>query len=76
MLIAAKNGHLPVLKYLYDNDCDFTEDDAREAISQVMNRDPSSPLGWHAVVQWLQSTDEYKTYRQVVVDDPLGVRAD
>ena len=33
MLIAAKNGHLPVLQYLYDNDCDFTDADAREAIS-------------------------------------------
>ena len=71
MLIAAKNGHLPVLQYLYDNDCDFTDADARDAIEQVMNREPSSPLGWHAVVRWIQNTDEYKAYRSVDEDDPL-----
>ena len=75
MLIAAKNGHLPVLQYLYDNDCDFTDADARDAIEQVMNREPSSPLGWHAVVRWIQNTDEYKAYRSVDEDDPLAARA-
>ena len=75
MLIAAKNGHLPVLQYLYDNDCDFTDADARDAIEQVMHREPSSPLGWHAVVRWIQNTDEYKAYRSVDEDDPLAARA-
>jgi hypothetical protein len=75
MLVAAKNGHLPVLEYLYDNNCDFNDADARDAIWQIMNRDPSSPLAWHAVVRWIQQTDEHKRHRVVDVDDPLGVRA-
>jgi len=38
-----------------------------------MNRSPSSPILWHAVVQWVQSTEEY---RQINADvdflRPLG----
>lgn len=73
MLIAAKNGHLAVCRYLYDHNCDFSPQDAAECVDQVMNRDPSSPLFWHAVVRWVQSTPEYAELRPGVdFKRPLG----
>ena len=64
MLIAAQNGHVDILKYLYDNNCDWTADDAKEAIGFVMNAQPSSPLNWHEVVQFIQSTAEWRAENQ------------
>lgn len=73
MAVAAKNGHLGVLQYLYDVGYDFAPEDAVECIWQTMNRSPSSPIMWHAVVRWVQSTEEY---RQINADvdflRPLG----
>ena len=73
MAVSAKNGHLGVLQYLYDVGCDFAPEDAVECIWQTMNRSPSSPILWHAVVRWVQSTEEY---RQINADvdflRPLG----
>ncbi len=60
MAVSAKNGHLGVLQYLYDVGCDFAPEDAVECIWQTMNRSPSSPILWHAVVRWVQSTEEYR----------------
>ena len=61
MLIAAQKGHVDILKYLYDEcDCDWTSDDAKEAIGFVMNAQPSSPLNWHEVVLFIQSTAEWR----------------
>ena len=60
-LIAAQNGHLDVLKYLHDEkDCYFLHPWPDEAISLVMNRQPSSPLGWWNVVRYIQSTAEWR----------------
>ena len=64
MLIAAQNGHVDILKYLYDCDCDWTADDAKEAIGFVMNAEPSSPLNWHEVVLFIQSTFEWRAENQ------------
>ena len=64
MLIAAQNGHVDILKYLYDNNCDWTADDAKEAIGFVMNAQPSAPLNWHEVVQFIQSTAEWRAENQ------------
>ena len=65
MLIAAQNGHVDILKYLYDDcDCDWTADDAKEAIGFVMNAEPSSPLNWHEVVLFIQSTAEWRAENQ------------
>jgi len=64
MLIAAQNGHVDILKYLYDNNCDWTADDAKEAIGFVMNAQPSAPLNWHEVVKFIQSTAEWRAENQ------------
>jgi len=61
MLVAAQNGHLHVLKFLHDDcQCYFGGTFPDEAIDLVMQRDPSSPLMWHAVVKWIQSTHEWR----------------
>jgi hypothetical protein len=64
MLIAAQNDHVDILKYLYDNNCDWTADDAKEAIGFVMNAQPSSPLNWHEMVKFIQSTAEWRAENQ------------
>jgi len=61
MLIAAQNGHLDVLKYLHDEaECFFEHPYPDEAISLVMNRQPSAPHGWWRVVVYIQSTAEWR----------------
>ena len=61
MLIAAQNGHLDVLKYLHDEaGCFFEHPYPDEAISLVMNRQPSAPPGWWRVVMYIQSTAEWR----------------
>lgn len=73
MAVAAKNGHLGVLQYLYDVGCDFAPEDAAECIWQTMNRSPSSPINWHAIVRWVQSTEEYRQVSDTVdFHRPLG----
>jgi len=73
MAVAAKNGHLGVLQYLYDVGCDFAPEDAAECIWQTMNRSPSSPINWHAIVRWVQSTEEYRQVSDIVdFYRPLG----
>ena len=63
MLIAAQNGHVEVMKYLYDDaQCDWHPEDAVEAVGIVMNREPSSPLNWHSVVAFIQSTPEWSDF--------------
>ena len=62
MLIAAQMGEMVIFKYLYDANCDFSVEDAQEAMAFVSNRDARRhpPLRWHDVVKFIQTTDEWK----------------
>jgi hypothetical protein len=62
MLVAAQMGEMVIFKYLYDANCDFSVEDAQEAVVFVSNRDDGRrpPLRWRDVVTFIQTTDEWK----------------
>jgi len=62
MLVAAQMGEIVIFKYLYDANCDFSVEDAREAVEFASNRDDGRrpPLRWRDVVTFIQTTDEWK----------------
>lgn len=60
MLVAAQEGHAEVLKYLYDNDCDFTVEDAETCLELAKNRKPERAPGYEAVKEWIESLPEWE----------------
>lgn len=62
MLVAAQEGHAEVLKYLYDNDCDFSVEDAETCLELAKNRKPERAPGYEAVKEWIESLPEWKEW--------------
>jgi len=60
MLVAAQEGHAEVLKYLYDNDCDFSVEDAETCLELAKNRKPERAPGYEAVKELIESLPEWK----------------
>jgi hypothetical protein len=60
MIIAAQEGHVDVLKYLYENDCDFSVQDAQVAMQAAKDRKPCRADGFQKVKEWLESTNEWQ----------------
>ena len=59
MLIAAQEGHFDVLKYLYDNDCDFSVDDAHTCLHLAKTRTPKRAHGYALVKAYIESLPEF-----------------
>jgi len=62
MLVAAQEGHVEVLKFLYDEDCDFSIDDAGSCLELAAERKPERAPGYEAVKEWIQSLPEWKEW--------------
>ena len=57
MVAAAQNSHLHVFKYLYDANCDFSVEDAEDAVKFAFER---RQRRWCDVVKFIKTTDEWK----------------
>ena len=60
MHVAAQEGHVEVLKYLYDNDCDFSVEDAEQCLDLAENRKPKRAENSALVIEWIKQTDEWR----------------
>ena len=60
MIVAAQEGHVDVLKYLYENDCDFSVQDAEHAMRVATSRKPRRADGFEKVKEWMESTAEWR----------------
>lgn len=60
MHVAAQEGHVEVLKYLYDNDCDFSVEDAEQCLDLAENRKPKRAENSGLVIEWIKQTDEWR----------------
>jgi len=59
MLIAAQEGHQQVLQYLYDNDCDFSIEDAHTCLHLAKARKPKRADGYDQVKAYIESLPEF-----------------
>ena len=57
--IAAQEGHVDVLQYLYDNDCDFSTQDLQGAMHLAKTRKPKRAKGFAQVKAYLESLPEW-----------------
>ena len=60
MHVAAQEGHVEVLKYLYDNDCDFSVEDAEQCLDLAENRKPKRAKNSELVIEWIKQTNEWR----------------
>ena len=66
MLIAAQEGHVDVLEYLYDNNCCFSAEDARDCLELAKIRKPRA-ANYDRVVAYIKHLPEWAEYAATTV---------
>jgi len=75
MLIAAQEGHVEILEYLYDNDCDFSVEDSISCVELAKHRKPRT-ANYEKVIEYIQSLPEWAEHEKYRRGDVVDVLDD